>query len=177
MSGGLDIVDDRLSDVAIAAELARRQALLAAVAGATGPATRAVLAWWLGERRFATPLDDLYAVSGAVTVTAVPGAPAAMIGVFARRGVIHSLFDPAAALGVPASGTGGTILLLRQDKPRLAIRIDRADGVIDVAADALSGDGLARIIVPADGGTVSIVDTARLIGHLTGQPSSVSPEG
>lgn len=171
------IVEEGLSDAAIAAELARRRGRLARIADGDVQATVPALAWRLGGDRFATPLADLYAVSGPVRVTAVPGAPAALIGVFGRRGVIHSLFDPAAALGMAAADAGGAVLLLRQERPRIAIRVDGADGVIDLPAGTIGGGGLARLVVLADGATVSIVDTGALIGHLTGQTVSVPSEG
>lgn len=172
------IVEEGLSEAAIAAELARRRGRLAWIADGDARATVLALAWRLGDARFAMPLADLYAVSGAVRVTAVPGAPAGLIGVFGRRGVIHSLFDPAAALGMAvAADAGGAVLLLRQERPRIAIRVDGAEGVIDLPADAIGGGGLARLIVLADGTTVSVVDTGVLIGHLTGQTVSVPSEG
>ena len=176
------IVDDRLSDAAIAAELERRQRQVGAPAAAASAATVPALAWTLGGMRHAILLADVDGVSGAVPTTAVPGTPAALIGVFGRRGVIHTLFDPGAVLGTGASGTpndAGAVIVLRQARPRIAIRVDAADGILDLPADAIeqADARIVRMVVLPDGTTVAVVDMRRLIGHLTGQSPMPSPEG
>lgn len=175
--GDLPILSDMLSDAAVAAELERRQVLLAAVDDDAAGTTEAALGWSLAGTLFATPLTAISGVAAMPRVTAVPGAPAALIGVFGRNGVINSLFDPGALLGVRSGGAGGAVMLLRGTRPRIAIRVDAALSVLDVPIDdEPDGDAgsIARIRVLGDGTRVTIVDTARLIGQLAGRHHDVT---
>jgi chemotaxis signal transduction protein len=177
MSGDVRVTAAALSDAAIAVELERRRVRLAAQ-DVTAVETVAMLCWETRGTRFATPLAVVRHVLDGVSVTALPGAPAAVIGVFARRGVIHTLFDPAAALGLePAGGAAGAVLLVRQDRPYVAIRVDAVQDVIQVpsaaVADAARGDGITQLIVMPDAPPITIVDMGSLIGHLTGRGGAV----
>ena len=170
--GDLPILSDILSDAAVAAELERRRVLLAAVDDRAAVATEAALGWSLAGTLFATPLTAISGVAALPRVTAVPGGPAALIGVFGRNGVINSLFDPGALLGVGSGGAGGAVMLLRGTRPRIAIRVDAVLSVLDVpVVDEPDDDAgsIARLRVLADGTRVTIVDTARLIGQLMGR--------
>ena len=182
MTGAPRIVDDDLTDAAIAAELERRGRRVGAPAVAAAAVTVPALAWTLCGACHAMLLTDVEHVSGPVRTTAVPGAPSALIGVFGRRGVIHTLFDPGPALGLASSGEqDGTcaLIVLRHARPRIAIRVDAADGVIalPLADIAAADDQVVRTVVLADATTVAVVDMRRLIGHLTGQIPMLPPEG
>ncbi|WP_076072541.1 chemotaxis protein CheW [Sphingomonas montana] len=180
MTGDVRVTAADRSDDAIAGELERRRRAVAHVAGAD-VATGAMLCWVLGGTRFAAPLAAIRHVADAVAATPLPGAPAAVIGVFARRGVIHTLFDPAAVLGVERGGGPGTVLLLQHDRPFVAIRVDAVQDVVQLPtaemAAAMRGGGIAHMMVQADDLPITIVDMGRLIGHLTGRNSPTREEG
>jgi purine-binding chemotaxis protein CheW len=167
-AGDMPVTAEMLSDDAIRVELERRRARVAAVAADDAAATVAALCWTLAGTTFALPLAAVSGVVAMPRVTAVPEAPAAMIGIFGRRGVINSLFDPAAALGMTNGGAGadGAVILLRGTRPRVAIRVDAVLAVVDVPVER-PDEGISRIATLADGGRVTIVDTGRLIGQLT----------
>ncbi len=160
--GDVPILAEALSPAEIDAELARRAALYGAAPPEGAGETRDMLVWTIGAERYATPVIDVWATMAPVRLTAVPGAPAALIGVFARYGVIHNLFDPAAALGSRAgNGAGHMILILRHERPRIAIRVDAAIGIVKVSAESAG-------TIATDDGPVTPVDTEALIGRLIG---------
>jgi purine-binding chemotaxis protein CheW len=177
-TGDVRIRSDARSGAEIADVLAMRAARYGAAPATAAQAMRDVLVWTIGDVRHATPIEEVWAVKRRVRTTAVPGAPAAHIGLFARHGVIHNLFDPAAALGRDGAepGTRAGIVILRHDAPRIAIQVDASVGIVAVPArhwDGASGD-IARQIADDDG-PLTIVATEMLIERLTGRRARPSP--
>jgi chemotaxis signal transduction protein len=132
---------------------------------------REVLVWTLGSEKFALPLGDIDLVLKSDRTTPVPGAPAALIGLASRRGRLLNVVDPAPALGQRTAEAGdGHLLVLKNTRPRLALRVDHAEGVtaltIDALDDAEAGGALTRQAPLADGGHLLLVDKDRLIEAL-----------
>lgn len=166
------------SERAIAGTLAARAARFGAAPPPAPEAMRRVLVWRIGGVRLAIPIEQVWAVAGAVRTTPVPDAPAALIGVFQRHGVIHSLFDPADALGIARTDAKPEdrhqIVIFRHDAPRIAIRVDAADGIVDVPARHWQDGTAAGQPIVDDAGPVGLVDGQELIGRLIGRPGQIS---
>jgi purine-binding chemotaxis protein CheW len=158
-------------DPAIAARLlARRAAQIGRAPVAASAVGAAVLVWTLGAERFALPLAEVASVLPTGRVTPVPGAPAALMGLASRRGRLINVVDPAPALGQGSARAGeGHLLVLGDTQPRLALRVDRAEGVATLAggeADNEPAETLTRQALLADGGRLLLVDKERLVEAL-----------
>jgi len=127
-----------------AAEAARRRALRAArtraLAGRDRAARRQValrpfLVCVCGEDRYGLPLAQVAQVLPARPVTAVPGAPDALLGVIALSGRVVSLLGLARALGRPGAPEPGAghIVVLRGGAAAVALAVDRVEGVAAIA--------------------------------------------
>ncbi|MCJ2079933.1 chemotaxis protein CheW [Methylobacterium sp. J-090] len=140
-----------------AAEIARRRGLrearTRALAGRDGAAQhqaplRPFLVCTCGEDRYGLPLTQVAQVLAARSVTPVPGAPAALLGVIALSGRVVSLLGLARALGrTDATEPGaGHIVVLRGGAAMVALAVDRVEGVAAVAVpdpdSPASGTGL-----------------------------------
>ncbi|TNC13786.1 chemotaxis protein CheW [Methylobacterium terricola] len=137
---------DALSAERIDAILDDRTRSLAA-RGATPEArpTRALLLCRAGTEAVGLPLEAVAEVFPFRPCTPVPGAPASLIGLTGRGGILISVVDLAAALGAataPAAG-GGHVVVLRRDGPRIGLRVERVLAVADAALEAGS-EGLGR---------------------------------
>lgn len=169
-AGDLEADAGALDADAAAAILARRaHALSTPPIAATG--TERLLRWTLGGVAFASRLDEIWEAMPPVRITPVPLAEAALVGLFSRRGVVHNLFDPSAALGLPPRPPGpAPMLVLRHPQPRLALAVDALDDLVELAAAALPAPGAALSTVVAAGtARVTVVDGALLIARLLGQ--------
>lgn len=159
-------------DPAIATRLlARRGEQLKGIQVAASTPGRAVLIWSIGAERFALPLAEVEMVLPEGRTTPVPGAPPALIGLTTRRGRLINVVDPARALGQSgARAEGGHMLVLGGTTPRLALRVDRAEGVGHLAGDEsgseMAAGALARQVVLADDGRLSLVDKEKLVEAL-----------
>lgn len=129
---------------------ARKAALLdaraAALAGRKAmreqPAeTAAFLVCACGSERYGLPLAAVAGVSPERPCTALPGAPPALRGITASAGIIVSVLDLAACLGIarPEREPGtGHVVRLRAGEPPLALAVDRVIGIARIDA-ALAG--------------------------------------
>jgi purine-binding chemotaxis protein CheW len=112
-------------------------------AGTAAETTR-VLVCHVGQEYYGLPLDAIAEVLPFKTPVPVPGGPAALVGVLGLSGQLVSVVDLGAALGQsPAviEAVNQHVVLLRRDRPRVALRVDRALGVEDVAPLTAEQDG------------------------------------
>jgi len=111
----------------------RTQRLAARREGKTAPAseTLEVLACKAGREHFGIPLAAVSEILPFQACLPVPNGPAALVGLLGRNGQLVSVIDLSAALGMaPASDEEGRhLVLLRRSSPRIALRVDRAQGV------------------------------------------------
>ncbi|QJU56941.1 chemotaxis protein CheW [Sphingomonas sp. AP4-R1] len=159
---------DGLDPTRAARLLARRAAQLRADR-APVESGLAVMVWMVGPERFALPLLDIASVMAAGRTTPVPGAPETLIGLASRRGRLINVVDPAAALGLarPRRDGEGHLLLLRGTSPKLALRVDRAEGVMMLAQDESEpGEDLTRQAMLADGERLLLVNRRLLVEAL-----------
>lgn len=113
-----------------------------------------VLAFRVGEYRFALPLLSLHSVARIDQMpTALPGRPSWHLGVLHYRGQTVVVADLALLLGLSAQ-VGDRPLLLVLGEGRVAIRCDAVENAVDLDRDDVkwrrspaAADGLAGIIV------------------------------
>lgn len=167
-AGDVPVRAEFLSEAEVAALLRRRQAAYARVEEQDTRETRLVLRWWLGAEPYASPLEDVRAVATLPSVTRVPGAPAQLAGVVSRGGVILNLFDPAPMLGAKTepAGAAARMLVLRRERPLIAIRVSTVAGVEPVDAAQATLDGLTRFVSGPDGVGFTLVSTPLLVERL-----------
>lgn len=145
---------------------------------AADPTTMAapVLICVAGTELYGIPLADIAEILPAQTCVPIPDGPAALVGILGRRGRPVSVIDLSTALGMSASSETvfDHFVLLRREKPRVALRVERAQGVV-AATSLTSEDGQAfrndAVIgyaeIPAGSSdkdrVVSLIDVERLI--------------
>lgn len=109
-------------------ELASRGSAAIAPAIAATP----VLVCGAGRERYGIALDQVAEVLPMQTCVPIPDGPPALVGILGRGGHLVSVIDLAVALGSPTS-SGDTVfehlVLLRRERPRIALRVERAHGV------------------------------------------------
>ncbi|MFH6782240.1 MULTISPECIES: chemotaxis protein CheW [Methylobacterium] len=108
--------------------------------------TRSLLLCRAGTEAVGLPLEAVAEVFPFRPCTPVPGAPAALVGLAGRGGILVSVIDLAVALGAapsPAAESGGHVVVLRRDGPRIGLRVARVLAVADAAVEAGS-EGLGR---------------------------------
>ena len=110
--------------------------------------TRGLLLCRAGREAVALPLEGVAEVFPFRPCTPVPGAPAALVGLTGRGGLLVSVVELATALGAPpAEGAAGHVVVLRRDGPRIGLKVDRvlavADAVVEPAAEGLGRRAVA----------------------------------
>jgi purine-binding chemotaxis protein CheW len=158
-------------------EVYRRRArqLAERPADQTASATKAVLVFNLGPERYGIALSELAEVLPYRGCTAVPGTPAALLGVINLRGDIRPVADLRRLLDLtPADdSTAGYVVMLRQQGGSVGLKVDAIDQVCPIdQAQLLPGrDGAAPIpgsrlvkALTADG--VILIDTGAALSGL-----------
>lgn len=111
----------------------------------------------------------------------VPSGPPWLIGLYGRAGRAFSVIDLGAALAGnrPAEAVaGGHFLVLRNTTPRLALWVERAEGIaravpMDTDADAPEATAFTRYVRTVPGARVlALVDLDRLIPTLIPSPTA-----
>ncbi len=122
----------------------------------------------IGAERFGLPLG---VVSEILTVperlTAVPRAPAFLLGIFSRRGIAIPLIDLATRLGTALTGRG-QVILLRLDDVVAGLKVDRVRGIERTAAQlaphaSVGASIVERTIFPGGGEAVALILDPRLL--------------
>jgi purine-binding chemotaxis protein CheW len=126
---------------------ARTRNLAARGSAPEARATRSLLLCRAGREAVALPLEGVAEVFPFRPCTPVPGAPAALVGLTGRGGLLVSVVDLAVALGTPpaspAEGGVGHVVVLRRDGPRVGLKVDRVLAVADAVVEA-EAEGLGR---------------------------------
>jgi purine-binding chemotaxis protein CheW len=114
-----------------------------------------VLVFELDEQRHALRAVDVEEILPALTVTAMPGAPAGVEGVINLRGRLVPVLDLRQVLRLPSRPITHTdhLIVLRAGARPSAVRVDRAVELVPVAGGSLPG-GVAQL----PGGLVFVHD-------------------
>lgn len=98
-----------------------------------------VLVCGVGSERYGIPLPAVAQIMPDQTCVPVLDAPPALVGILGRNNHLISVIDLGRALGSssmsqdePSSGGSRHLVLLRRERPRIALRVDRAYGVFAV---------------------------------------------
>jgi purine-binding chemotaxis protein CheW len=135
-----------------------------------------ILLFRVGDERFAIELAAVEEAIDIPPVHHVPEMPPAMLGVITVRGVLTSVYSPAAALGLSLHD-GTSALIFRRGRTRLAVVVDEVDDVtsLDLAllrdAPALdAGDGIVLGVVRQHDVLLALVDADALIAACQAAP-------
>lgn len=167
-AGDVPIRIEGLSEANVAALLAERRARYARTDDVARRETRRLILWSIGAERFALPLADVAAVAPMPRVTRVPGVPPPMLGIFARGGILHNLFDPAVLLGATPTGEGERMVLVLRHERCLALAVDRAEGIDDIDAALAVSDALTHFVAGDGEPGYTLVSLPRLAERLLG---------
>jgi purine-binding chemotaxis protein CheW len=128
-----------------------------------------ILLFRIGDERFAIGLAEVEEAIDIPPVHHVPEMPPAMLGVITVRGVLTSVYSPAAALGLSLHD-GTSALIFRRGRTRVAVVVDEVDDVtaLDLALlrdapDLAEGDGIVLGVVRQGDVLLSLVDADALI--------------
>ena len=136
-----------------------------------------MLVFGLGDARYAVELSALAEVLPYRGATAVPGAPARLVGVINVRGDIRAIADPRADLGLPAHDrpeTGYVLMLADQNQP-IGLRVDSVEAIRQIdprsVAPVVARHNAATGARPITGITpdsVIVLDAPALLETLAG---------
>ncbi|MGX7708482.1 chemotaxis protein CheW [Methylobacterium sp. Gmos1] len=150
--------------------------------------TRFLLVCRAGAETVGLPLEGVAEVFPSRPCTPVPGAPAALVGLTGRGGILVSVVDLALALGAapaPPEENAAHVVVLRRDGPRIGLRVER---VLSVAEAVVETEGLGRRAVAGyaraasqasrpeqDASGFAVIDPASLLAPLlaAGHPGPV----
>ena len=130
-----------------------------------------------GGERFGILIEAIAEVLPPQAIVPIPDGPPALVGLFGRGGRLVSVIDLALALGIGPSATedaGHHFVLLRRDQPRVALKVERAYAVADVAPltdeeatgfriEAVTGYARVQSDPAGEADTLSLLDTERLL--------------
>jgi purine-binding chemotaxis protein CheW len=170
--GDVPVSVEDLDEAQVAERLERRQKAFDRPEEAGWRETREVLIWSLGQELYGTPLADVREVAPLPRVARVPGAPTALAGVVALRGLICNLFDPAQALGAAPAEGGERMIVLRHERPCIALRVSAAERLISLDLDLTTDGALTRFLAPPGEQGFALVSTPLLIEQLLARRSS-----
>lgn len=125
-----------------------------------------------GSRRYALPIAHVVETMRPLPVTAVAGAPPAVLGLAVIRGAPTPVVDLASLVGAADPEPAGRFVLVTAGARRVALAVAEVLGVhsIDRAAfealPPLLGDaasGAVRAVATLDGELLAVIDAARLV--------------
>jgi purine-binding chemotaxis protein CheW len=120
-----------------------------------------------GGEDYAVPVAEVLEVIPLGAVDAVPGAPAASLGVCALRGQPLPVFDLARLLGLQAETGAGQILVTPHARGRLGWAVDAVTDVGELASEHDRAESpWLRSTVLADGALVGVLDLPALVARL-----------
>lgn len=127
----------------------------------------------VGTERFAFPLGRVLEALDAPTVHDLPQRPDGMLGMLRHRGQSVALWDAGSTFGVPRGRVEGTALVLRHEGRGVALLVDDALDIVQIAGDALraappgsDGEGLLDGVVRDASGLLSVVRVDVLVSRL-----------
>lgn len=143
-----------------------------------------ILRFRLGQERYALELSEVAEVMPFSRCTPVPGNAREHLGVVNRRGDILSVIDLASLFGrtEAATGSSGSVLILRRLEFEAGIRVDDVDGVGSLSADQLLKPKDSGFSVPLefvrgwseDG--ITLLDAAAIEKHILRPGDKNSPQ-
>jgi purine-binding chemotaxis protein CheW len=135
-----------------------------------------ILLFRVGDERFGIELSAVEEAIDIPPVHHVPEMPPAMLGVITVRGVLTSVYSPAAALGLSLHD-GTSALIFRRGRSRLAVVVDEVDDATSLDLSLLrdapvldAGDGIVLGVVRQRDALLALVDTDALLAACQATP-------
>ncbi len=127
----------------------------------------------VGHERFAFALGRVIEALDAPTLHHPPRRPDGMLGTMRHRGQTLPVWDGARAFGISRDAGEGTALVIGDDERHLALLVDDAVDIVEIASDALrtapagtDGEGMLAGVVRDDDGLVGVVRVDVLVSRL-----------
>jgi len=127
----------------------------------------------VGDERFAFALDRVLEALDAPALHHPPQRPDGMRGTLRHRGQTLAVWDGAQAFGITRDGAEGTALVLDDAGRRVALLVDDAVDVVDIAPEAMraapagtDGAGLLAGVARDAAGLVRVVRVDMLVSRL-----------
>jgi purine-binding chemotaxis protein CheW len=125
----------------------------------------------VASEAYAMPVEHVLEVGGLGPVTAVPGAPPAMLGVLNLRGQILPVVDLALLLGIPRTSPPERLLVAESGGRQAGFAIDEVQWVGELPGPAQETESdLLLGATLADGGLIGLIDMPRVFDSLAGTP-------
>lgn len=151
--------EDRLTE--ILTERARRLAIPEEEPG--GDAGSAYVLFTLGEEKYALSTETVAEVAEAPEVTPVPRAPAAVAGLFHRRGGVYLALATKTLVGLEDGGTYRDALVLTDAGPRVALLVDEVTATRVIPATEIhAGDVGGRAVAGVTADRYIVLDAEAL---------------
>ena len=124
----------------------------------------------LGRERYAVPIENVLEVAELGTLSVVPGAGGAMLGVRNLHGSVLPVFDLARVLAIAGDGSAPRVVVAEHAGRLAGLAVDEVSDVVALAAEAedTAGEYLSGAFLE-DGQLVGIVDVESLFRSLGGQ--------
>ena len=128
-----------------------------------------ILLFRVGDERFAVELATIEEAIDIPAIHHVPEMPPAMLGVITIRGMLTSMYSPAAALGLSLHD-GTSALIIRRGRSRVGVVVDEVDDVESLDLSQLrdapgldAGDGIVLGVVRQRDALLALLDTDALL--------------
>ena len=124
----------------------------------------------LGRERYALPIEHVLEVAELGTLSAVPGAGSAVLGIRNLRGQVLPVFDLARVLAIAGDTRARRVVVAEHGGRQAGLAVDDVTDVGELASEAeeTQAEYLAGAVLE-DGELVGILDVERLFGSLAGQ--------
>lgn len=131
----------------------------------------------LPDGDFALPVDVVREVAAAPPVTALPGAPRAVLGVFNLRGEVLPVLDTMAALGGEPGSSAAYAVVATSGTDVVAVAASGLPAIVDLGEQAQLSEtpGTAGSYL-FEGRLVTVIDLSDLLAHA-GLGADAVPEG
>ena len=124
----------------------------------------------VGRERYAVPIENVLEVAELGTLSAVPGAGGAVLGIRNLRGQVLPVFDLARVLAIAGDAPALRVVVTEYEGRQAGLAVDEVSDVGELAGDA--EEAQAEYLTGAvleDGQLVGIIDVERLFRSLAGQ--------
>jgi chemotaxis signal transduction protein len=124
----------------------------------------------IGRERYAVPIENVLEVAELGSLSALPGAGAAVLGVRNLRGQVLPVFDLARVLAIGGGTVPPRVVVAEHDGRLAGLAVDEVTDVVALACEAeqTEAEYLSGAILE-DGQLVGILDVERLFGSLAAQ--------
>lgn len=130
-----------------------------------------LLVWRAGGLRCGAPIGQLCEILPRAEVAALPGAPAAVLGLANVRGALTTIVDGRTLLGEPADEAPEATILVRVGHRTVGMTVDRVEDLVTVRDAALParsrpGPGAGWMVRVDDGPPVHLLELEGLLEPL-----------